>query len=222
MKNRSGEPLTNSKPALNETTTHQFAPLAWRSRDSPLSPRTPKSDEREIHGRTLHIGTRHELTRLPDYPEPVFMAGATAACGDRFFAFGGSRWDAAKNAVAKLSTAHAFSTIAGCWEKLAPLPAAVRGITALVLDDAHILLAGGYQNDTDEFTDDAFIYDITSGKYTATQPRSGERSEVEECTQETEDFCSAPPRRLRPSCRARLQTPSISPCSRHPRAGSRR
>jgi len=116
------------------------------------------------------------VTKLPDYPEPAFVIGATAACGDRFFAFGGARWDATANAVANLSSAHAFNTTTGRWEKLAQLPYAVRGITALALDDTHILLAGGYKNDTEEFTDEAFIYDIASGKYTATQPlphRSG-------------------------------------------------
>lgn len=111
-----------------------------------------------------------EVTKLADYPEPAFMIGATAACGERFFAFGGARWDAAADAVANLSSAHAFHPTTGRWEKLAPLPFAVRGITALALDDTHILLAGGYKNDTEEFTDEAFIYDIASGKYTATQP----------------------------------------------------
>jgi N-acetylneuraminic acid mutarotase len=110
------------------------------------------------------------VTKLPDYPEPAFMIGAIAACGDRFFAFGGARWDAAANAVANLSSAHAFNTTTGRWEKIAPLPNAVRGITALALDDTHILLAGGYKNDTEEFTDEAFIYDTASGKYTATKP----------------------------------------------------
>jgi N-acetylneuraminic acid mutarotase len=109
-------------------------------------------------------------TKLPDYPEPAFFIGASAASGDRFFAFGGARWDAGTKTVANLSAAHAFNTASGRWEKLAPLPFAVRGIAAVALDDTHILLAGGYKNDTDEFTDEAFIYDIASGKYTATQP----------------------------------------------------
>ena len=109
-------------------------------------------------------------TRLPDYPEPAFMVGATVACGGRFFAFGGARWDAVANIVANLSSAHTFNITTGRWEKLAPLPSAVRGITALALDDSHILLAGGYKNDAEEFTDEAFLYDITSGKYSASKP----------------------------------------------------
>lgn len=109
-------------------------------------------------------------TKLPDYPEPAFFIGATAACGDRLFAFGGARWDAATKTVANVSAAHAFNTVSGRWEKLAPLPAAIRGITAVALDDTRILLAGGYKNDAEEFTDEALIYDVASGKYIATQP----------------------------------------------------
>lgn len=109
-------------------------------------------------------------TKLPDYPEPSFMIGAAAACAGRFFAFGGARWDAGAKEVANLSSAHAFNPASGRWEKLAPLPSTIRGITALTLDETHILLAGGYKNDAEEFTDESFIYDITSGKYTATQP----------------------------------------------------
>ncbi|MEQ1850269.1 MAG: kelch repeat-containing protein [Chthoniobacteraceae bacterium] len=108
-------------------------------------------------------------TKLPDYPEPAFFIGASAACGDRFFAFGGARWDAATKTVANLYAAHAFNTVSGRWEKLAPLPVAIRGITAVALDDTHILLAGGYKNDTEEFTDETLIYDVASDKYTATQ-----------------------------------------------------
>ncbi|MBI5775599.1 MAG: hypothetical protein HZA89_17915 [Verrucomicrobia bacterium] len=109
-------------------------------------------------------------TKLPDYPEPSFITGATAACGSRFFAFGGARWDAAADTVANLSSAHAFNTVTRRWEKLAPLPYAVRGLTALTLDERRILLAGGYKNDAEEFTAEAFIYDLNTGRYTATAP----------------------------------------------------
>ncbi len=109
-------------------------------------------------------------TKLPDYPEPSFITGATAACGSRFFAFGGARWDTTSNTVANLSSAYAFNTVLGCWEKLTALPYEVRGLTALTLDDQHILLAGGYKNDAEEFTSEAFIYDVGTGRYTPTHP----------------------------------------------------
>lgn len=110
------------------------------------------------------------VTKLLDYPEPAFITGASAVCGARFFAFGGARWDAAVEAVANLSAAHAFDPAMGRWEKLAPLPYAVRGLTACALDDTRLLLAGGYKNDTEEFTDAAFLYDTRTDRYTATTP----------------------------------------------------
>jgi len=113
---------------------------------------------------------RGHTTKLPDYPEPSFITGASAACGSRFFAFGGARWNAASNTVANHSSAHEFDTTTKRWEKLAPLPYAVRGLTALALDERHILLAGGYKNDPEEFTAESFIYDVNSDRYTATTP----------------------------------------------------
>ena len=53
---------------------------------------------------------------------------------------------------------------------LAPLPFAVRGITACTLDDSHIFLGGGYKSNADGFTAETFIYDIKGGKYAATTP----------------------------------------------------
>jgi len=115
----------------------------------------------------LHDG---RVTRLADFPEPGFFTGAATVCGGSFFAFGGGRWDAAAKTVANLSSAHAFNIDTGQWRKLSALPYAVRGITAIALDDRHILLAGGYKNDAEEFTDEAFIYDTASGTCTPTHP----------------------------------------------------
>ncbi|MBI3880093.1 MAG: hypothetical protein HY301_08505 [Verrucomicrobia bacterium] len=119
----------------------------------------------------LSIDLRNgRTTKLPDYPEPAFITGASAACGNRFFAFGGARWDSGSNTVANLSSAHAFNTMTKRWENLAPLPYAVRGINACPLDGSRILLAGGYKNDAEEFTDEAFIFDTRTASYTPTKP----------------------------------------------------
>ena len=115
----------------------------------------------------LHTG---RTTRLADYPGPAFMIGAFAACGERLFAFGGARWDAGANAVANFSSAYAYSTAAQRWEQLPPLPGVIRGITAVALDDQHLLLAGGYKNDDEEFTADAFIFDVKALRYIPTKP----------------------------------------------------
>jgi len=109
-------------------------------------------------------------TKLPEYPGPAFMIGASAACGARFFVFGGARWDTAAGDVANFSSAHAFDTATKRWEKLAPFPYAVRGLCAVALDERRILLAGGYKNNAEEFTDAVFVFDTSTGKYTATQP----------------------------------------------------
>ncbi len=122
---------------------------------------------RELRAIDLRSGA---TTRLADYPEPAFMIGAFAACGDRLFAFGGARWDAESNAVANLSAAHAWSPAAQRWEKLPPLPHAIRGITAVTLDDRHILLAGGYTTDAEGFTDGALIFDVKVLRYSPTKP----------------------------------------------------
>ena len=56
------------------------------------------------------------------------------------------------------------------WRKLKPLPFAVRGLTAVALDDGRIYLAGGYKTDPEGFTDDALIYDVKSDSYSPARP----------------------------------------------------
>jgi hypothetical protein len=99
------------------------------------------------------------VTRLPDLPLPSFGVGAVAACAGRVFVFGGARWDAASNNVANLDSVFALAPGDRAWKKLPPLPAAVRGINAVALDGRHIYLGGGYLNDAEEFTDQAFVFD---------------------------------------------------------------
>jgi N-acetylneuraminic acid mutarotase len=117
----------------------------------------------------IDLGTG-TVTRLPAYPEPAFVTGAAAACAGRLFAFGGARWDTEAKTVANLSSAHAYFPAEKRWEKLRPLPYAVRGITAVALDDRHILLAGGYKDDATGFVTDALLYDTQSGEYAPTTP----------------------------------------------------
>ncbi len=119
------------------------------------------------HAITLTDG---KTTRLADLPGPGFMVGAAAACGGRIFVFGGARWDAAACAVTNLSGSYAFSPAENRWQTLTPLPSANRGLAAIALDDRHLLLAGGYKNDVDEFTDEAFIFNTTRGEFQATKP----------------------------------------------------
>ena len=110
------------------------------------------------------------VTKLADHPEPAFFTGATAVCGGRLHAFGGAHWDTASAGVVNHASAHAFDPVTGRWEKLAPLPFAVRGMAACALDDTRLYLAGGYKNDTEEFTSEAFIFDMAAGAYRPAPP----------------------------------------------------
>lgn len=117
----------------------------------------------------IDLGTG-AATQLAAYPEPVFITGAAAACGGRLLAFGGARWDAEAKTVVNLASAYAYSPATKRWEKLPPLPSAIRGITAVVLDDRFILLAGGYKNDDAGFTTDALLFDTKEGAYSVAKP----------------------------------------------------
>ena len=108
--------------------------------------------------------------RLADYPEAAFSIGAVAACGGGIHVFGGARWDAAADAVANMSAAHAYSLAEKRWKPLPPLPRANRGIGAVTLDERHILLAGGYTSEPEEFTAATYLFDTTLGTYTPSKP----------------------------------------------------
>ncbi len=112
------------------------------------------------------IDTRTGKTRrLADLPVPSFSSGAAAACGGRIFIFGGARWDATANAFANLQSTFAWSAKDEHWETLAPYPFAVRGCTAVALDERHLYIAGGYKNDAEEFTAEAFLFDTKTGHF---------------------------------------------------------
>jgi N-acetylneuraminic acid mutarotase len=109
-------------------------------------------------------------TRLPDYPEPGLTTGTAAAVGGRLCVFGGARWDPAKKTVVNHGTAHVYLPATKRWEALPRLPHPGRGLTAVALDDRHLLIAGGYRNDTVEFVADAYVFEVQSQTYTTTIP----------------------------------------------------
>ena len=108
--------------------------------------------------------------RLADYPEASLTTSTAVGVGDRVFVFGGARWDAAGKTVVNHSAAHAYSLARKRWEKLPPLPYAIRGITAVALDPRHVLVAGGYRNDEIEFVANAFVFNVETGTYSPTIP----------------------------------------------------
>jgi N-acetylneuraminic acid mutarotase len=110
------------------------------------------------------------ITSLPEYPGGRLAHVALIAVGDELFAFTGSSFDSGRKEVVNSSAAFAFSIKAQAWRPLKPFPFAVRGLSAVNLDGGHIYLAGGYKNDSEEFTAEAYIFDIAAGRYTVARP----------------------------------------------------
>jgi N-acetylneuraminic acid mutarotase len=106
--------------------------------------------------------------RLADYPEPMFGVGAAVGVNGGVYVFGGARWNARTQAVENLASAHVYSVAARRWTPLPPLPYANRGPTAVLLDDTHLLIAGGYKNDAEEFVSDTYVFDVTGSRYRPT------------------------------------------------------
>jgi N-acetylneuraminic acid mutarotase len=111
-----------------------------------------------------------ERERLLDYPGKAFGTAASAIAGGTLFIFGGANWDAAAKAVVNTRDAFALDLERKAWRALAPLPAAVRGLSAALLDDGHLYLAGGYRSDPEGFTAGAWVYDIGANRYERAQP----------------------------------------------------
>lgn len=108
--------------------------------------------------------------RIADLPRPSFFTGAAAACAGRVFVFGGASWDSKSQAVTNRADASAYSPREDRWEKIRPLPAPNRGLAAVAIDDERIVIAGGYKNDVEEFTDETFVFDVKSGEYQRAKP----------------------------------------------------
>ena len=113
--------------------------------------------------RTVGKGAR----RLADYPGKPFAVAASAVAGQELFVFGGMTYDEHTKLPVNTDEAYAFAREKNTWRPLKLLPHANRGMTAVTLDGQHIYLAGGY---ADDFTADAFIYDVKSDSYAKAKP----------------------------------------------------
>ena len=101
---------------------------------------------------------------LREIPTAVGV-GASAAARGELFLFAGAKWNPETDGVLNLEEAWAYSVASNTWRTLKPFPFAVRGLTAVALDDNYIYLAGGYG--PDGFTDRAFLYDVVRNTYTS-------------------------------------------------------
>ena len=114
------------------------------------------------HNWDVKTGVR---TELPALPVSSFVTGTAAACGGRVFVFGGARWDAGAETVANLDDVFSLKPGSKQWERQQKYPFAVRGVTAVALDQRFIYVAGGYKNDAEEFTSEAFLFDTRDNSF---------------------------------------------------------
>lgn len=114
---------------------------------------------------TWALDSSGRLERLADYPGPGIITAASATAQNQLFVFGGATWDEKNLTVMNLDIAHAFQMAGNQWKPLRSLPYAVRGLTGVALDERTIYLAGGYKNDAEGFTDEAWFYDIALDTY---------------------------------------------------------
>jgi N-acetylneuraminic acid mutarotase len=122
-----------------------------------------------------------QVTNLAPFPGPPFLTAASAMdLFGRLFVFGGGTWDEKTQAVLNLDAAHVFDLNKNSWQKRRSLPYAARGMSAAMLYQdkpkggsivkSFVYLAGGYKNDTEGFTNEAFIYDFDKDEYRPTTP----------------------------------------------------
>lgn len=119
---------------------------------------------------TFTLGSSGELERCPDYPGKGFGIAGSVTAGDSLYIFGGAVWAGINQDVINSREAYAFSMGSKTWRRLRDFPYAARGLAAVVLDDGRLYVAGGYKNDAEGFTGEAFVYDIARDQYAAANP----------------------------------------------------
>jgi N-acetylneuraminic acid mutarotase len=103
-------------------------------------------------------------TTISQLPQGRVANPAVTAAGDEIYLFGGFS-AAASGGALNHRDAYRFDPETNRWTALRPLPAAVRGLSAVAVDRLHILLAGGYTDSG--FSAAAYLYDIEDGQYRA-------------------------------------------------------
>lgn len=115
---------------------------------------------------SVHLKTGR-VEELSDFPGGKLIVPTAVALGGRIYVFTGASFDPANNQAVNVDSAFVYSISDAKWNGIKPFPFPVRGLASCVLDDRHILLAGGYKQD---FTDEAFIYDTKMDSYFKTAP----------------------------------------------------
>lgn len=115
---------------------------------------------------SVHLKTGR-VEALRDFPGGNLFLPVAAALGGRIYVFGGAAFDPTNSQPVNSDSAFVYSIADAKWSGIKSFPFSVRGLAGCVLDDRHILLAGGYKQ---EFTDEAFVYDTRTDTYSKTAP----------------------------------------------------
>lgn len=110
-----------------------------------------------------------ESTSLTSATPPHLFISSGAVCGNSLYVFTTAR-ATSPTTVENISASWVFDLEKQTWSSIAPYPMALRGVTALRLDDTHIYVAGGYGGEPEGFRSEAFIYDTTSNTYSPAKP----------------------------------------------------
>ena len=106
-------------------------------------------------------GTWEKVSEMPQGPVAIF---AIAAIRDHIYLFGGCS-TVSSGGVRNRDEAYRFDSLTNRWTALHLLPTAIRGMSAVAIDERYILLAGGY--DARGFSAAAYRYDTEADRYTA-------------------------------------------------------
>jgi N-acetylneuraminic acid mutarotase len=96
-----------------------------------------------------------------------FCLAASVSAGDQLFIFGGATLDPTKQIV-NLNQAWACVAPGMKWRSLRPCPLSLRGASAVQLDQHHLLIAGGYGGQPEDFIAAALIYDTEKDVFART------------------------------------------------------
>jgi hypothetical protein len=117
-------------------------------------------------------------SRVSALPHGAVAMPAAAALGRHVYLFGGCSM-ASPGTLVNCAEAYSFDTASSRWTPLRPLPHPNRGLSAVILDDRFILLAGGYTATTAEaagkagdlgFTSAVWVYDAAADTYREASP----------------------------------------------------
>ena len=105
--------------------------------------------------------------QISEMPQGRVAMPAAVAVGDSIYLFGGCS-ASPSGGVLNRNEAYRFNSHTNEWAALHSLPAAIRGLSAVAVDNRYILVAGGYTESG--FSSAVYLYDIQDGQYRPAAP----------------------------------------------------